>query len=133
MRLVLIIVSLALAWAQSKTTQDRVYSDAQARRGQVIYDKVCASCHAPNLEGDGQAPALAGKDFDADWKDQPLSDLFERIRLTMPGDAPGTLKAEDVADVMAYLFSRAKFPAGVSELPADPAALQAITYMPAAR
>jgi len=131
--MVVVASSMIFLAAQAKTTRDGVYAEAQATRGQAIYDKVCASCHAPSLEGDGQAPALVGKDFDLEWKDQPLSDLFERIRSTMPADAPGTLKPEEVADVMAYLFNRANFPAGVSALPTDIAALKALTYIPAAR
>ena len=122
---VLMLASIAIA----QSTQDGVYTEAQATRGEGVYAKSCASCHGPNLEGDAQAPPLADKDFSAEWNDQSLSDLFERIRVTMPGDAPGTLKPEEVADVMAYMFSRAKFPAGAAELPADVAALKPIKYV----
>jgi len=126
---VLVLASIAIA----QSTQHGVYTEAQAKRGEAVYGKACASCHGPNLEGDAQAPALADKDFSTEWNDQPLSDLFERIRTTMPGDAPGTLKPEEVADLMAYMFSRAKFPAGPSYLPRDIAALKAITYKAAPR
>jgi len=118
---------------QNKTTQDGIYSESQATRGDAVYGKSCASCHGPSLEGDAQAPALADKDFADEWHGQPLSDLFERIMTTMPGDAPGTLKPEVVADVMAYMFSRAKFPAGPSDLPSDVAALKAITFKAGSR
>jgi mono/diheme cytochrome c family protein len=120
--------SMLLLAAQVRTTQDGVYTDAQAKRGDAIYGKACASCHGVDLAGDGQAPPLAGKEFEEEWKDAPLSDLFERIRVTMPGDAPGTLKPEEVADAMAYLFSRAKVPAGQSELSADVATLKQIKF-----
>jgi S-disulfanyl-L-cysteine oxidoreductase SoxD len=129
----MIAVFLLTIAAQDKTTQDGVYTEAQANRGLAVYGKSCASCHAPNLEGDGQAPPLAGKEFEEEWKDAPLSDLFERIRVTMPGDAPGTLKPPEVADVMAYLFSRAKFPTGPTALPDDVPALKAIAYRAPAR
>jgi mono/diheme cytochrome c family protein len=128
----LAMVVLTIA-AQNKTTQDGIYSEAQAKRGDALYAKSCASCHGASLEGDGQAPALADAEFASEWNNQTLSDLFERIRTTMPGDAPGTLKPEEVADLMAYMFSRAKYPAGPSELPHDVAALKAITYMAAPR
>jgi mono/diheme cytochrome c family protein len=117
-----------LARAQNKTTQDGVYTEAQAKRGDAIYGRACASCHGVDLAGEGQTPPLAGKEFEEEWKNAPLSDLFERIRATMPGDAPGTLKPEEVADAIAYLFSRAKFPAGQSELSGDVAALKQITF-----
>jgi len=128
----LAIVLLTIA-AQNKTTQDGIYSEAQAKRGDALYAKSCASCHGASLEGDGQAPALADAEFGQEWNNQPLSDLFERIRTTMPGDAPGTLKPEEVADLLAYMFSRAKFPAGPSDLPRDIAALKASTYKAAPR
>jgi mono/diheme cytochrome c family protein len=135
MKLTMVVVagSMIFLAMQAKTTQDGVYTEAQATRGEAVYGKACASCHGPSLDGDGQAPPLAGKEFEDEWKGAPLSDLFERIRVTMPGDAPGTLKPAEVADVMAYLFSRATFPAGPSELSSDVAALKAITFMAPAR
>ena len=131
MKLTMAVAASAMLFlaAQGKTTQDGVYTDAQAKRGDAVYGKACASCHAPNLEGDGQAPSLAGKEFDAEWNDQPLGDLFERIRLTMPADAPGTLKPAEVADVVAFLLARGHQPAGAAELPADAAALKPIKYV----
>ena len=47
----------------------------------------------------------------------------------MPADAPGTLKPAEVADVIAFLLSKADLPAGQAELAADPADLKAITFM----
>ena len=117
-----------LLLAQSKTTQDGVYAEAQAKRGDAVYAKSCASCHGSALEGDAQAPALADKDFAAEWNDQPLSDLFERIRTTMPGDAPGTLKPEEVADAVAFILSKSRMPAGQTDLPHDAAALKPLTF-----
>ena len=120
--------ALLLLLGQAQTTRDGVYTDTQAKRGEEIYAKSCASCHAPDLSGSGQAPALADVDFAKEWDNQPLSDLFERIRTTMPADAPGTLKPAEVADVMAFLFSKAGMPAGSIELPSDAATLNAIRF-----
>jgi mono/diheme cytochrome c family protein len=119
---------VAVAAAQSKTTQDGVYSDAQAARGETVYTKTCASCHGANLEGDGQAPALADVAFAKEWDAQPLSDLFERIHQTMPGDAPGTLKPADVADVLAFVLKKGGQPSGASDLSDDPAVLKGVTF-----
>ena len=69
---------LLMAVAQPRTTRDGVYTEAQAKRGADVYEKACASCHAPNLSGSGQAPPLADADFAKEWDAQPLSDLFER-------------------------------------------------------
>ena len=123
---------LLLAAAQARTTRDGVYTEAQATRGERIYGMSCASCHAPDLSGSGQAPALADVDFGKEWDRQPLSDLFDRIRTTMPADAPGTLEAGDVATVIAFVLKKAGMPAGSTELPSDANALKSIAYAAAA-
>jgi len=127
-RLAVAAAVLLVTGAQAQTTRDGVYTDAQAKRGEDVYARSCASCHAADLSGSGQAPALADVDFAKEWDGQPLADLFERIRTTMPADAPGTLKPAEVADVMAFLFSKARMPAGSTELPSDAALLKAIAY-----
>jgi mono/diheme cytochrome c family protein len=117
------VLAALLVVAQARTTQDGVYTAAQAKRGESAYQQHCASCHAADLTGDGQATPLTGKEFTAAWSQQPLGDLFERIRTTMPADAPGSLKPADVADVVAFLLQKNAFPEGQSELPADRQAL----------
>jgi S-disulfanyl-L-cysteine oxidoreductase SoxD len=115
--------------AQGKTTQDGVYTEAQAKRGEETYAKTCASCHGTDLSGSGQAPALADADFVKEWTDQPLSDLYDRIHATMPADAPGTMKPSEVAEMMAFIFARAHMPSGSTDLPGEPAALKSITFV----
>jgi alcohol dehydrogenase (cytochrome c) len=44
----------------------------------------------------------------------------------MPADAPDSLKPQEYADLVAYLFSVNKYPAGEKELPVDPDALDGI-------
>ena len=124
----LFVQALILVSAQGKTTLDGIYTEPQARRGEKIYADSCASCHGEDLSGGGQTPALAGKEFNADWNDLAMSDLFDRTRATMPADKPGTLKPAEVADVMAFLFRKAQMPAGPTELPSDTAALKAIAF-----
>src|SRR5260370_38379382 len=58
---------------QARTANDRVYSDAQAKRGQALYQERCASCHGEALRGDS-GPPLTGDEFVAAWGSQPLSD-----------------------------------------------------------
>jgi S-disulfanyl-L-cysteine oxidoreductase SoxD len=124
----LFILTAVLLFAQAKTTQDGVYTAAQATRGEAVYGQKCTSCHGADLAGDGQASPLAGKDFHTSWSDQTLNDLFERIRATMPADAPGSLKPEEVADVIAYILNKNDMAAGETELPADASALKAIKF-----
>jgi len=59
----LFVQGLILVSAQGKTTLDGIYSEPQAARGETIYKESCASCHGDDLSGGGQAPALAGKEF----------------------------------------------------------------------
>ena len=65
-------------------------------RGGDIYLKECAVCHGASLQG-GSAPALTGPSFGR-------SHLNADVQ-TMPLTAPGSLKPDEYAAVMAYLLS----------------------------
>jgi mono/diheme cytochrome c family protein len=123
-------LAAVIVLTQGRTTQDGLYTAAQATRGEATYSRACASCHAPDLTGDGQASPLAGKEFTTAWTDQSLGDLFERIRATMPADAPGTLKRAEVADLIAFILQKNAFAEGQNELPADEKALKAVKFVP---
>jgi mono/diheme cytochrome c family protein len=126
----IVVQGWILASAQSATTAPGVvYSEAQAKRGEAAYTKDCASCHGADMTGDGQTPSLTGKDFNLEWSGMPLSDLFDRIHATMPADNPGRLTPAEVADLVAFILSKAGLPAGPTELPADVAALKQMKYM----
>ena len=56
----------------------------------------------------------------------PLSDLANTIQTKMPMDNPGSLQPDQVADILAYLLSYSKFPAGQTELPKDPQSIKLI-------
>jgi len=114
--------------AQSaRTVQDGVYTDAQAARGQAVYRQQCASCHGNALEG-AQAPPLAGDSLVSRWQSQPLSDLVNKIRNTMPADKPGTLTLPQAADVVAHMLKAGGFKASTTELAGDEAALSRIGW-----
>jgi mono/diheme cytochrome c family protein len=105
---------------------DGVYTADQAKRGAEQYAKSCASCHGDQLEGEGQAPPLAGSEFTGNWNKQVLDDLFEIVKSSMPADKPGSLSRAQQADVMAYIFQVNGFPAGKTELPSDAESLKKI-------
>jgi S-disulfanyl-L-cysteine oxidoreductase SoxD len=113
--------------AQTKTVWDGVYSEAQAGRGKKLYIANCAACHQESLTGADLAPALKGDEFLLLWNDRTLGELVERVMKTMPQDAPGTLTLEQNTDVVAYMLSVNRMPAGATELPADAAAQKAIS------
>jgi mono/diheme cytochrome c family protein len=114
-----------------RTSNDSVFSAEQATRGQSLYQEQCASCHGATLAGAEAAPALAGSPFVGTWAEVPLADLFERIRLSMPQDKPGTLGRQQTADIVAYILSYNKAPAGQTELPGEIEVLKGIRIVPA--
>jgi len=117
-----------LAHAQAtRTVRDGVFTDAQAGRGQAIYQKQCASCHGDKLEG-AQGPPLGGDLFLGNWSPQPLSELAKKIRNTMPADGPGVLTAQQSVDLVAHILKAGAFPAGRTELASDEAVLSKITW-----
>ena len=115
--------------AQGKTTLDGIYSEPQAARGEAVYKESCASCHGDDLSGGGQTPSLAGKEFNGDWVDLSIGDLFDRTHLSMPADKPGSLTPAQTADVIAFLLKKGNFPAGAADLPSDAAALKTIKFV----
>ena len=117
----------ALLYAQSgSSTRDGVYTSAQADQGHALYTKQCAMCHGATLEGSGQNPPLSGNAFMQNWAGQTLADLYGKIQATMPATVPGSLKPDEVAQVIAYILQQNKFPAGKADLPNSSDKLQTI-------
>ena len=126
----LLVFAVAIAaFAQTPSSVwDGVYTEAQATSGLALYKQECASCHGMALEGAGQFPPLAGDDFKANWNGQQLSDLFEKMRLSMPADHPGKLSGEQNADILAYMLKQNGFPAGSTAIKGDANALKSIKF-----
>jgi mono/diheme cytochrome c family protein len=130
MAAVLMWLTLLLAVQQpaGRTIWDGVFTADQAKRGDVVYQGVCAGCHGAALDGMDTAPALAGGAFMAQWDGVTLADMAERIRVTMPINRPGTLGRQQVVDVLAYILSFNGVPPSDAELPPESAALRAIRF-----
>jgi mono/diheme cytochrome c family protein len=103
-------------------------SEEQATRGQGLYAQECASCHGGELTGGEMAPPLAGGEFLAGWDGLTVGDLFERIRISMPQNAPGSLSGQQNADILAFMFKVSKFPAGTAEMPKEAGILKQIKF-----
>lgn len=103
-----------------------VYTEEQAKRGEAISNKLCTSCHGPELSGGEAGPTLVGLEFVGNWNNLTVADFFDRVHATMPADAPGTLTPQQTSDVAAYVFKLNKYPAGKTELPTDLASLKGI-------
>jgi mono/diheme cytochrome c family protein len=123
MNRIIVVVALALAgYAQNaRSVSDGVYTAAQQQRGEAIYTRECSTCHGERLKGGEGSPPLTGAEFDANWNDKTIADLFDKIRQTMPAppEQPGKLTPQQTADVIAHILSVDGFPAGATELPAD--------------
>lgn len=123
------VTSVALRAQQpATTTWDGVYTAEQAKRGETAYGTACASCHGGDLAGDGFAPALSGSEFANTWNGTPVSDLYERIRSSMPPSGPDEVPAAEKVDIVAYLLKANKFPEGTTELPSQAEAMKTITF-----
>jgi len=116
-----VVTSAAVHAQQAAPIWSGAFSAGQALRGKGHFDVYCASCHNEDLSG-RNGPALASPVFLTNWDSAAVSELFAKIRKTMPrGAAP---LADDVyLDVIAYILQRNGFPAGTSELRADSPAL----------
>jgi mono/diheme cytochrome c family protein len=119
----------ALAFVQSTTSVwSGVYTSEQAARGGDLYRGKCAECHGDDLEGRESAPALAGGSFGQRWDGATLKKLFERMEEMPPDDPKARLASKEYADVLAFLLSANKFPAGTNALVADKDVLATIKY-----
>lgn len=128
-------VIACFAWLASQVgaedNANGIYSDAQASRGENLYQQYCVACHGVRLEGNPAAP-LTGAQFRSRWEDgrHTLDDLYFIIRSLMPNNAPGSLSKSQYADVVAYLLKVNGYPAGAAELAPNAAAMKAVTLQP---
>jgi mono/diheme cytochrome c family protein len=119
----------ALRGQATPTVWDGVYTEEQAKRGAVLFDRECAGCHGPSGAGGGMAPALTDSAFSADYDGQTVGDLFDRNRNTMPLGKEGQLSGQQNADITAFMLQCNKFPAGTTELATQSMALKLIKYV----
>jgi mono/diheme cytochrome c family protein len=104
------------AAARPHSVWDGAYTEEQAKRGDPLYHQKCASCHGDKLTGGESAPPLTGGTFLSNWNGLTLDVLFERIRTSMPSDNPAKVGRGPKADILAYILSQNRFPAGSAEL-----------------
>ena len=121
-------LTLLLMMQAPRSVWDGVYTSEQAKRGGELYAKQCASCHGTMLSGGEEAPPLAGGGFVANWNGLTLGDLFERTRTTMPQNDPSRVSRQAHADILAYVLSVNKFPAGQAEIEPKAEVLRGIRF-----
>lgn len=111
------------AQTPARTVWSGVFTADQAAQGKTVFENKCLTCHGAELNGGEMAPPLSGAMFMSNWSGQSLGDLFTRIHTTMPQNDPGSLNNAEVTQVMAYILSFNRFPAGTAPLSSDEAAL----------
>ena len=92
------------------------FTAEQAAAGRAIYQSTCSTCHLPDLKGTFEAPPLAGANFLNTWRNRPTSDLFSRIRNSMPITNPGSLSDQDTANLVAFILQANGATAGTQPL-----------------
>ena len=104
---------------------DGAYTEDQAARGRQVYFGACSLCHGRRLNGAPDdpdmlsTPPLARARFLRVWEGRSLAALLAYTRLTMPEDNPASLSDQEYADVVAYMLSMSRMPAGDGELSPD--------------
>ena len=102
------VAAVAVPAKTGKSVNEGVYTAAQADRGAAVFKASCTACH--------DAARFTGDEFLAGWTGKSLHALFDQMSTTMPEDNPGSLKAQQYADVVAYFLQLNGYPAGKSEL-----------------
>ena len=109
------------AFAAGQPARAGVHTANQAESGRAVYTRSCAICHRTDLQGNFEAPPLAGVNFLNFWGDRTPGELLERIRVSMPPDRPGRLGDQAYLDIVAYLLQANGAPAGDEALTATTA------------
>ena len=110
-----------VTFAAGQPARIGVHTATQAENGRAVYTRSCAICHRTDLQGNFEAPPLAGANFLNYWGDRTPQELVERIRSTMPPDRPGRLEEQTYLDIVAYLLQANGAPAGDEALTATTA------------
>jgi hypothetical protein len=106
-----------------KTTNDGVYTKAQADGAKAQFDKMCAECH-PFTVAAKKKPKdipLGDEPFFETWSDRPLTDMATVITLTMPNDGSASVSEEEAMNLIAYVLQQNGIPAGSTPLSKDTA------------
>jgi mono/diheme cytochrome c family protein len=64
------------------------FTAEQAAAGRVAYARNCASCHMPDLSGNGDIPQLSGEIFQSTWRKRSTKELVDYLSATMPPAGP---------------------------------------------
>ena len=111
--------------ALQKTTNDGVYSKAQADGAKAQFDKICADCHPFTEAAKKKAKdvPLGDTPFFENWEGRSLEELMSTIVLTMPNDGSAVVSDAEAANLVAYILQQNGFAAGPKPLAKDDGAV----------
>lgn len=101
-----------------RTSNDGVYTRAQADGAKAQYEKLCAECHAFTVAAKRKTEdlPLGDEPFFKNWEGKPLSELVSLIVFTMPNDGRAAVDEPDALNLVAYILQQNGFPAGAAAL-----------------
>jgi mono/diheme cytochrome c family protein len=114
----------AQASAPQATSNDGIYTKAQADGASKQFAKICADCH-PFTVAAKKKPKdlpLGDEPFFEQWTGRPLTELVTLIALTMPNDGSAVVTEAEAVDLVAYILQQNGFPAGSKPLTKEAAA-----------
>jgi len=106
--------------ADGLTTNDAVYSKEQAKVGEQLYKDHCLLCHDKKYF----RPVFVA------WEGKTLGTFNAVMNSSMPQTNPGSLPLKDYVDILAYILSLNRYPAGSEPLSNDNNELDSITIAP---
>jgi len=107
----------AVVAEEPRTLNDAVYTKAQAKVGEQLYKNNCLTCHDKKYF----RPVLKR------WDGQSLSTFYTVMAASMPESNPGSLPDAEYIDILAYIISLSRYPAGDNDLDYQNDALASIT------
>ncbi len=120
--LVAALVAAACSYAVAAGGNGKAYyTSRQAAQGAPLYAESCGRCHGAKLEG-VNAPPLSGSSFKGS---QSIGAIYTFMATQMPAGAPGSLKPEAYAAIMAFVLQKNGHPAGSQ--PLSPTAAKTIS------
>lgn len=106
------------ASAKQKSTNDGIYSKAQADAAKPKFDKLCSECHAFTVAEKKQEKdlPLGDEPFLKKWEGRSLDELLTLIVTTMPNDGSAVVNDDEALDLLAYMLQRNGYKPGASPL-----------------
>jgi mono/diheme cytochrome c family protein len=102
-------------------------SQAQIDRIQATYERLCVECHGESFDGGLiGGPPLVGGAFLNKWGGRAVDALFLYTQAQMPQGGPGSLSAQQYADLVALILSVNGHPVGDADLAPDLEALSGV-------